>query len=35
MTNADIFKMFRESGEPDFMKFLAKLEKEAEEKSDG
>jgi len=28
MTNEEIFKLFRASGEPNFMVFLEKLEKE-------
>ena len=30
MSNEELFKLFRESGEPNFMKFLEKLEKEKE-----
>jgi len=31
MENQELFDKFRESGEPNFMKFLDKLEKEKEE----
>jgi len=32
MTNEELFKLFRESDEPNFIKFLDKLEKENESK---